>query len=388
MLERMQKTWSRSTAVGAIAGASLLATPAVAITFTQLGDIPGGDFNSSAYAISNDGTTVVGSGSAVLDFEAFRWTQATGLVPLADLVGGALESGANAVAVSGLTTVIAGYGNTATASEAASWSSPLYAPTSLGTLGGANPGSVANGISANGTVIVGRTTTPAGNEAFMWTSGGGMVSLGDFPTGGTDSTANDVSDDGTVIVGGGLHLGPVGEAFRWTSGSGLVGLGDLAGGTTDSVALGVSGDGDTVVGESVSANGIEAFVWTVGSGMLPLGDLAGGIYESRAYDASSDGSLIVGSSEAADSVRAVVWSGGALFDLNAIAASVLPAGWLLEEAFGISSDGLAIVGRANNPDGNNEAFLLRFDNLAQIPEPGTSSLLGLGLVALAAARRR
>ena len=62
---------------------------------------------------------------------------------------------------------------------------------------------------------------------------------------------------------------------------------------------------------------------------------------------------------------------------------MLPPGWLLEEAFGISSDGLAIVGRANNPDGNNEAFLLRLDT-APIPEPGTGALLALGLLALAA----
>ena len=175
MLERMQKTWSRKTAVAAIAGASLLASPATALTFTPLGDLLGGDFNSSAYAISNDGTTVVGSGSAALDFEAFRWTQATGMLPLADLAGGGFESGANAVAVQRTPTVIAGYGTTATAAEAASWSSPLYAPTSLGTLGGANPGSVANGISANGSVIVGRTTTAgrqrgvhAGRRAAGW----------------------------------------------------------------------------------------------------------------------------------------------------------------------------------------------------------------------------
>ena len=132
-------------------------------------------------------------------------------------------------------------------------------------------------------MIVGRTTTPAGNEAFMWTSGGGMVSLGDFPTGGTEQRRER-----------GLRRrqrdrrrrastsGPVGEAFRWTSGSGLVGLGDLAGGTADSLALGVSGDGNTVVGESISGNEIEAFFWTLGSGMQPLGDLAGGAFESQA----------------------------------------------------------------------------------------------------------
>jgi uncharacterized membrane protein len=138
----------------------------------------------------------------------------------------------------------------------------------------------------------------------------------------------------------------------------------------------------------MSGNGIEAFVWTIGSGMQGLGDLAGGSFESMAHDASQNGSLIVGYGTDADGKRAVIWSGGTLFDLNLIAAAVLPAGWLLEEAYGISSDGLAIVGRANNADGNNEAFLLRLDNVAQIPEPGTGALLALGLLTLAVKRHR
>ena len=266
-IRKMQ--WYGAAAIAAALGAG----PAPAITFTPLGDLIGGDVNSAAYAISNDGTTVVGTSSALLDFEAFRWTQLTGMLSLGDLPTGGFESAANAVSSNG--SVIAGYGTTGTATEAASWTSPLYLPTGIGTLGGANPVATANGVSADGTVIVGRTTTPAGTEAFRWTSGGGMVSLGDFPTGGTESTATAISDDGSVIVGGGLHFGPVGEAFRWTSGPGLVGLGDLAGGTADSLALGVSGDGNTVVGESIRANGIEAFVWTIGSGMQGLGDLDG-----------------------------------------------------------------------------------------------------------------
>src|SRR4029453_15628695 len=197
--------------VGAIA--ALAASPAAALSFPPPGDLIGGDTNSSAYAISNDGTTVVGSSSALLDFEAFRWTQTLGMVSLGDLATGGSES--SAYAVSGNGSVAAGYGTTGTGIEAASWTSPLFLPTGLGTLSGANPTSQANGISANGTVIVGQTTTTAGNEAFMWTSGGGMVSLGDFPTGGTNSTATAISDDGSVIVGAGLHAGPIGEAFRW-----------------------------------------------------------------------------------------------------------------------------------------------------------------------------
>jgi probable HAF family extracellular repeat protein len=376
----------RSCGIAAIT-LSLFASPAFALSFTPLGDLVGGDANSTAYAISNDGTTVTGTSSATLGFEGFRWTQLAGMVTLGDLVGGSNQSAGYAVSANG--SVIAGYGTSATGAEATTWTGPLYAPpTSLGTLGGINPVSAANGVSADGTTVVGRTTTSAGTEAFLWTSGGGMVSIGDFADGGTNSTAYAVSDNGSVVVGGGLHAGPSGEAFRWTSGPGLVGLGDLAGGTNDSLALGVSGDGNTIVGQSNSANGIEAFVWTIGTGMQGLGDLTGGDFESMAHDASQNGSLIVGYGTDADGKRAVIWNSGNLIDLNVIAAAVLPSGWLLEEAYGISSDGLSIVGRANNASGNNEAFLLRFDTLSQIPEPSTSLLLSLGLFALAAARRR
>jgi hypothetical protein len=84
----------------------------------------------------------------------------------------------------------------------------------------------------------------------------------------------------------------------------------------------------------------------------------------------------------------VIWNAsGDIFDLNEIAAAVLPTGWLLEEAFGISADGLSIVGRGNNADGNNEAWLLHLD-FVPVPEPGTGLLMALGLLALAAARRR
>ena len=45
------------------------------------------------------------------------------------------------------------------------------------------------------------------------------------------------------------------EAFRWTTGGGMVGLGDLPGGNFYSDADGVSGDGSVVVGCSDSASG-------------------------------------------------------------------------------------------------------------------------------------
>src|SRR5688572_24003293 len=71
----------------------------------------------------------------------------------------------------------------------------------LGDLAGGAFMSRAIGISADGSVVVGSSASTAGDQAFRWTSGGGMVGLGDLPGGAFASTAHDVSADGTVIVG-------------------------------------------------------------------------------------------------------------------------------------------------------------------------------------------
>ena len=65
--------------------------------------------------------------------------------------------------------------------------------------------------------------------------------------------ASDVTADGSVVVGVGriIASGGPSEAFRWTSGGGMVGLGDLPGGNYQSGASGVSADGSVVVGGSV-----------------------------------------------------------------------------------------------------------------------------------------
>ena len=61
-----------------------------------------------------------------------------------------------------------------------------------------------------------------------------MVGLGDLPLGDLPgvnflSDAQAVSADGSVVVGGSSSGGTL-EAFRWTEGGGMVGLGLLPGG--------------------------------------------------------------------------------------------------------------------------------------------------------------
>ena len=79
------------------------------------------------------------------------------------------------------------------------------------------------------------------------------------------------------MVGNGSSLSAFNEAFRWTSGGGMAGLGDFLGGNTFSTALGVSADGSIIAGYGVSASGAEAFRWTSGGGLVGLGNLPGEI---------------------------------------------------------------------------------------------------------------
>jgi hypothetical protein len=57
-------------------------------------------------------------------------------------------------------------------------------------------------------------------------------------------------------------------------------------------------------------------------------------------------------------------------------------GWSLFEGYGVSDDGLTIVGCGVNPDGFKEGFI------ATIPEPTTISLLALGALSILRKRKQ
>ena len=61
----------------------------------------------------------------------------------------------------------------------------------------------------------------------MWTTGGGMIGLGDLSGGIFNSVANDASEDGSVIVGEAKFDPSVDQAFRWEDGL-FTGLGFVA----------------------------------------------------------------------------------------------------------------------------------------------------------------
>lgn len=275
-----------------------------------LGFLQGGPYHrSGANAVSADGTAIVGfSISANSMAEAFRWTASTEMQPLGDLEGGSFES--QAFGVSGDGAVVVGYGLSANGQEAFLWTA-AGGMQGLDDLPGGDFWSVARAVSADGSVVVGIGTWGASwadqQYAFRWTASGGMQPLGALPGAPAQtSRAYGVSADGSVVVG--WSSSPNGncnyqaEAFRWTASEGMQGLGDLPGGYFDSWAWAASADGAVIVGTSLTELYNEAFIWDASHGMRHLRtvleaeyglDLAGWELE-YATAVSPDGQAIVG----------------------------------------------------------------------------------------------
>jgi probable HAF family extracellular repeat protein len=246
-------------------------------------------------------------------------------------------------------------------------------------------------LSADGSRYAG-TQFGASSQAYVATFAPGppvLTLLGDLPGGLVSSDASGISGDGAIVVGTSAQtLG--GEAFRWTQAGGMVGLGDLPGGVFASQANDISQDGTTIVGNGSSDSGIEAFVWRDGL-MAGIGDLPGGSFESIAHGVSGDGAVVVGSGQklAGDGMSSVeaafVWDAQhGMRDLESLLVDELALdldGVALRVASDISADGYTIAGHGF--DGSTPIVWV-----AVIPEPGASSMLGAGLLALAWLSRR
>ena len=233
---------------------------------------------------------------------AFRWTVAGDMSDLGVLLGGD-SSVANAVSADG--SVVVGYSyvggrsvEDTTPTHAFRWTQ-AGGMADLGVLPG-DSSSSANAVSADGSTVVGMSEVEGSNgavslHAFRWTQAGGMIDLGTL--GGKKAAAHGVSADGSVVVGeSGAEPEGTDHAFRWTQAGGMADLGVLPG-DSSSMANAVSADGLVVVGYSYSAkaDAAHAFRWTEADGMIDLG-VPPGARSSVANAVSADGSVIVGDS--------------------------------------------------------------------------------------------
>ena len=264
--------------------------------------------------------------------------------------------------------------------------------TGLGDLPGGIANSMAYGVSADGTAVVGCGNSAAGTEAFRWTRVRGMEGLG-FPE------AFATSADGSMVVGY-RYIANQAEPVRWTRDGGIFGLGKLpdyrfgeangisadgsvivgtyisesdeittwrSTGVTSSrdrrpagayrtalsltAARAVSADGTVVVGESRHKSGYdEAFRFHADTGLIQLGVVPGDS-SSVADGVSADGSVIVGSSSGTDT-QAFRWTQ----ETGMVGLGTLPGGSRNSRARGVSADGSVIVGQCYGEAGF-EAFV-------------------------------
>ncbi len=197
-----------------------------------LGDLSGGNFLSGARGVSSDGAVVVGFSSSTSSWEsyedfteAFRWTNNGGMVGLGDLPGGNFDSWATAVSSDGQ--VIVGAGSSAASFASSEWAKEALLWTSdgsmvgLGDLPGGYFDSTAAAVSSDGSAVVGWSSTDEGPEAFIWDSIHGMRNLkgvlvnqcGLNLTGWMLRDATGISADGLTIVGVGSS--PNGDTEAW-----------------------------------------------------------------------------------------------------------------------------------------------------------------------------
>lgn len=337
--------------------------------FLGLGDLAGGGFASYAMAISADGKTVVGYSAVDRPYEdpfqSFIWNQSSGMTALPDQPGVSFRATlAYGVSADGITVVGTSL-ITDQGFRAAKWtpdSGMITLPE--------DP--FAGGVSGDGSVIVGGYM-----QSRIWRNGQ-SESLPYLPGALGGSQANGVSLDGRIVVG--TSSSALGEqAYRWTAEEGIEGLGFLPGASISN-AHAISGDGSVIVGSAYGYGAYtEAFYWTPDKQMVRIDNVAGGDRLTDAEAVSGNGSIIVGyirDSSWSDINRAFIWDeSNGMRELQSVLASdyglELP-GWRLEVATGVSADGTRIVGIGTNPSGNPEAWMVT------IPEPLSISLLALG----------
>ena len=163
----------------------------------------------------------------------------------------------------------------------------------------------------NPDALAGVIVTPSGTNVITGESGQDAV--------------NDLSFDGSVAVGAttvGFEL----RAFRWTQNTGVAAIDAGLVGAGGSYARAVDATGSTIVGDYLifGEAGTKAYIWREGQGAVDL-------YED-----------LVGN-----------------YGLGAALS-----GWQLLVATDVSADGLTIVGQGINPDGCEQAFLVRLASSA------------------------
>ena len=270
------------------------------------------------------------------------------VIPLlpGDLFGEAAAVSADGTVVVGRSSSPASGQTPGTTSQAIRWTAAT-GTVGLGFVSGFTLTSFAAGASSDGSVVVGSSGSGPQLEAFRWTARGGMAGI-PLSSGDAVDLAGATSANGTTIVGmrASNATNPA-HAFRWALDGGFTDLGVLAGFDL-SIANAVNAAGWAIVGWNSNSTTLvtEAFLWTPASGMTGLGVLTGDT-SSVAYGISADGSTIVGTSSGSGGRHAFRWTANG----GLVALGVLP-GDTDSTAYAASADGSVVVGTSEGPAGS------------------------------------
>ncbi len=354
--------------------------------FLEIGTL-GGAW-SDVKGISGDGGTVVGDSTTTSGkVHAFVWRFKGKMLDIGKSNPG--PSFATAASVKGDTVV--------------GWASPIDTQNTntdlpfywrgaslnfLKPLGGSGGTGRAWGVSGNGSLIVGESTTSSGAlHATLWNIGGGAVDLGS-PKPGSNSSAFAISEDGSTVVG----LLDLSQPLVWRVNGSATQMETLplSGGAAGGIAMGVNVDGSIISGFA-NTNGVyQAVLWTRVNGQWAISfvDAYPIVEQGSNVGAALQGAGFYGVAGVAGNARAIgiggaSWPAEAVFaDVNGAVAkwtdvnfitglTPKPLGRKLHLGIGISRNGSAIAGASLaapglGPDTSRGYFII---GLSSMPVP-------------------
>jgi probable HAF family extracellular repeat protein len=232
---------------------------------------------------------------------------------------------------------------------------PVYATTGVGT--------IAQGINADGSVVVGTGPNGTGGQRGIVWSGPNWQTKTTIepidPAGKTDAYAVGGPLAHPIVVGEDIDHNNTFDAYWWQDGT----THDLdRTGYVGANGLGISRDGSTIVGDVVtSTTDSHAAIWSgTGYGLTDIGTLGGHIAYARAADA--DGRVVIGDSFTTGNagIHVFRFADGHMDDLNDLISGVNPDNVVLDQAGGISDDGDYIAANASANGG--AAYLVYYND--------------------------
>lgn len=355
--------------------------PVAAPHFRALGDLQGGFFDSRAYAVSDDGTRIVGSSDAGAEGSLpCAWSPVAG--PLSLPLPEEFNAAAYAFGISGDGATVVGTALLGqppkTRYSALHWegtADPVSHDAAL------TPPSQLDDASYDGTILVGTDFfgfdfDPAfwSGRALLWHVELGVTYLPDLGPGPgfyPNTAAFAISNDGTIIVGTADDSIAGVQAVRWIvdkENISVASLGFVPGGSQPAAARALNDDGSVIVGHCFTAGGFVPFRWTEQDGMVNLGSPPPERPSSSATVVSGDGRIVLGADVSGpypyfdETGRAWMWDAAhGMRDFKSYLQNeqgLALNNWLITHPTDMTPDGRTVVGIGINPNGAVESWAI------------------------------